>query len=86
MDRFLTPSGNITFRMYARNHSFPTHRSELTFKEEQWQQHQESLKKRICELEDSLAKGKKSNSSQRKRPNADKEDIITEMYIIVTYM
>ena len=37
---------------------------------------QKSLEKRICELE----KGKKSNSSQRKAPNADKEEITTEMY------
>ena len=46
----------------------------------QWQQRQESLEKRICELEDSLEKGKTSNSSQRKTPKADKEEITNEMY------
>ena len=46
-------------------------------------QRQESLEKRISELEESLEKGQKSNSSQRKTPNADKEEITAEMYIIV---
>ena len=46
--------------------SIPTRRSEQTSKEEQWQRHQQSLEKSICELEDSLEKGKKSNSSQSK--------------------
>ena len=58
-------------------------RSELTFKEEQWQKRQESLEKRISELEDFPEKGKKSNLSQRKTLNADKEEITTDMYIIV---
>ena len=49
-------------------------RSELTFKEEQWQKRQESLEKRISELEDSLQKGKTSNSSQSETPNADKKN------------
>ena len=55
-------------------------RSELISKEVQWQQRQESLEKRICELGDSLEKGQKSNSSQRKPPNADKEKKTTVMY------
>ena len=53
--------------------SIPTRRSELTSKEVQWQQRQESFEKKISE--DSLEKGKISNSSQRKTPNADKEKI-----------
>ena len=55
----------------------PTRRS----KEEQLQQSPESLKKRSSELEDSLEKGKKSNSSQSKTPNANKEEITNKMYI-----
>ena len=46
----------------------------------QWQKCQESLEKKISELEDSLEKGKQTNSSQSKTPNADKEEITTEMY------
>ena len=46
----------------------------------QWQKRQESLEKTISELEDSLEKGKQSNSSQSKTPNADKEEITIEMY------
>ena len=61
----------------------PTRRSELISKEVQWQQLQQSLEKRICELEDSLEKGKTLNSSQRKTPNTDIEESTTEMYIIV---
>ena len=53
---------------------------ELTSNEVQWQKRQESLEKKISELEDSLEKGKQSNSSQSKTPNADKEEITTEMY------
>ena len=53
----------------------------LIFKEVQWQLLQQSLG--ICELEDSLEKGKNLNSSQRKTPHADKEESTTEMYIIV---
>ena len=52
----------------------------LISKEVQWQQLQQSLEKRICELEDSLEKGKKLNLSQRKTPNADKEKSTTDMY------
>ena len=51
----------------------------------QWQQRHELLEKRICELEDSLEKGKKSNSSQRITPNADKEVITNEMYEYLHY-
>ena len=62
------------------------HPNSQVSKEEQLQQRQESLEKRICELENSLEKGKKSNSSQRKTPNADKEEITTEMYITVQFI
>jgi hypothetical protein len=51
----------------ARNRNLE---SELTLKE-----------KRIRELEDSLNKGKISNSSQIKPPNADKDEIITEIKV-----
>ena len=48
----------------------PTRRS----KEEQWQQRQELLEKRISELEYSLEKSKISNSSQKITSNAGKEE------------
>ena len=51
----------------------------------QWQQRRESLEKGICKLEDSLEEGKTANSSQRKTPNADKEEITNETYILVHY-
>ena len=52
--------------------SIPIRRSELTSKEEELQKC--SKRKRVSELEDSLEKYKKSNSSQRKTSNADNED------------
>ena len=72
---------NNCYAYWQWRNSIPTRRSELTSKEEQWQTRQESLEKRICELEDSLEKGNKSNSSQRKTPIADIEEITNEMYI-----
>ena len=48
-------------------------RSELTSKQEQWQKRQELS-------EDSLEKGKKSISPQKKTPNSDKEETTAEMY------
>ena len=56
----------------------PNRRSEGTFKEEQWQERQESL-------EDSLEKGKILDSSQREIPNSDKEDTSTEMYVSLLF-
>ena len=41
----------------------------------------EQCHKKICKLEDSLKKNKKSNSSQRRTINADQE-IINKMYVI----
>ena len=57
---------------YVQFHS-STCRSEKT-------KQRESLEKRIGELEGSPENGKKSNSSQRKTYNADKEEIIAEKY------
>ena len=72
-----------SYTYWQCRNSIPTRRSELISKEVQWQQRQQSLEKKICELEYSLEKTKKSNSSQSKTPNSDKKEITTEMYIIV---
>ena len=71
--------------------SFPTCRSGLSHLEEQSQNLKESFEKRFCELkgfgegQNSLEKGKISDTSRKKPTHADKNESIAEkyMYIIV---
>ena len=75
-------------RINAIPSKFPTRRTELISKEQQWQKRQESFEKRIlseivreCELEDSLEcfeNIKNSDTSKKKTLNADKEEVITD--------
>ena len=59
------------------NGSISTRRSELTFKQEQWQKLQDSLEQKIRELEDSLEKGKREHTLISKTSGSN---ISAEMY------
>jgi hypothetical protein len=72
---FSVDKGNLIRLLAIAVFHIAISRYELT---RQWQQRQESLEKRICDLQGLLEKGKKSNSSQRNAHNADKEEIISD--------